>query len=114
MKVINSKPTSLSWVSPPDKWVSMGVIRDSGKEYACILDVYDKQLYIEEIHWSVGEKNLVTARLAQIDNDKEWVALYKFITEKTDIFSPKKVKKMTGRSLYVKRTSKGKQNEKKG
>lgn len=72
-------------------FVCMGMISDSSKEYACLLQIKTGQLYIEEIHWGPGH-NINTATLHQVDNDKEWASLYSFVSKSTTIFSPKKVK----------------------
>ena len=86
MKLITDRPNGL----PGDTFILMGIITDSDKDYACMLQLSNKQLSIEEIHWGPG-KNIHTATLHQVDNDQEWRALYRFVTTSTTIFSPKKI-----------------------
>jgi len=86
MKLITDSPTGL----PNYDFVLMGIVSDTSKDYACILQLSSKQQYIEEIHWGIG-KNINTATLHQVDDDKEWLALFNFVTSATTIFSPKKI-----------------------
>ena len=87
MKLITDKPIQLR----DPNFICMGFISDSDKDYACILQINDGKLYIEEIHWGFG-KNINTATLHQVDNDREWISLYDFVSSSTTIFSPRKVK----------------------
>jgi len=88
MKLLSDKPFGLP--NGTNNFICMGIISDSGKDYACLLQLDTKVEYIEEIHWGIG-KNISTASLHQIDNDQEWETLLKFVTKSTTIFSPAKV-----------------------
>ena len=87
MKLKTDKPFGLS----DHNFVCMGIVSDSDKDYACLLQVNNGQLYIEEIHWGPG-KNIETATLHQVENDQEWRYLYKMVSTLTTIFSPAKIK----------------------
>jgi hypothetical protein len=71
-------------------FIGMGIVTDSDKDYICILQLDTGQMYIEEIHWGRGE-NIHLATLHQIEDDEEWKMLWRFISEKTTIFSPIKI-----------------------
>lgn len=86
MKLITDRPIGLS---DPD-FICAGMVADSGKDYACLLQRSTKQKFIEEVHWGRG-KNIHTSTLHQVQNDQEWIALFKFVTECTTIFSPRKI-----------------------
>ena len=86
MKLVTDKPQGLPW----NDFILMGIISDSNKDYGCLLQLSTKQIFIEEIHWGPG-RNIYTATLHQIDNDKEWASLISFVTKSTTIFSPKKM-----------------------
>lgn len=88
MKLMTDKPFELK-----RNFICMGIITDSDKAYACILQLKPFNLYIEEIHWGPGH-NIETSTLHIIDNDKEWGSLYNFATTNTTIFSPKKIKEI--------------------
>ena len=87
MKLTSDKPFGLKDYN----FICMGIVEDSDKDYACLLQLKPFNLYIEEIHWGPG-KNFETATLHQVEIEDEWVALYKFVTTTTTIFSPKKIK----------------------
>lgn len=89
MKLITDKPSGLKDFN----FICMGIVADFMKDYACLLQLKPFNLYIEEIHWGRG-KNIETATLHQVDNDKEWAALMNFVTSSTTIFSPKKISKI--------------------
>jgi len=94
MKLLTEKPFGLK-----ENFICMGIVLDSGKAYACLLQTKTGSQYVEEIHWGIGQ-NIETATLHQIENDEEWSAVLKFITN-TTIFSPRKIKKiMQSPALY--------------
>ena len=86
MKIITDKPFGMKDFN----FICMGIVQDSGKDYACLLRLKPFTLYINEIHWTTG-KNIHMAEFNMIDNDKEDRAITKFITSSTTIFSPKKI-----------------------
>ena len=86
MKLITDKPFGLKDFN----FICLGIVSDSGKEYAGLMQLKPFNLFIEEIHWGIG-RNIETATLHQVDNDQEWATLYKFVTSATTIFSPRKV-----------------------
>ena len=107
MKLITDKPFGLKDFN----FICMGIVADSDKDYACLLQLKPFNLYIEEIHWGHG-KNIETATLHQIDNDKEWAALMNFVTSTTTIFSPKKINKIRNNpNLYFYRSEYQKSND---
>ncbi len=85
MKLKTDKPFGLS-----SGFVCMGIVSDSGKDYACILQISNGQEYIEELHWGTG-KNIENATLHQVDDNKEWAHLVKSVQSLTTIFSPAKI-----------------------
>ena len=87
MRIITDKPFGLS----DSNFICMGIISDTNKDYACLLQLKPFNKYVEEIHWGPG-KNINTATLHQIENDKEWAAVLNFVTSATTIFSPKKIR----------------------
>jgi len=87
MQLVTDKPTGILSTS----FVCMGVVADAGKDYACLLDLNDGKLYLEEIHWGRG-RILESATFHEVNNDKEWKELYSFVSAKTTIFSPRKIK----------------------
>jgi len=97
MKLVTDKPTGMA---SSETFVLMGMVEDSEKDYACLLNKEDGQLYIEEIHWH-GGKQFETATLHQIDGESEWNELYKFVTSGTTIFSPTKIKDILKRGMYT-------------
>lgn len=89
MKLISDCPFGLR----DHNFICMGLIADSGKDYACLMQLKPFNLYIEEIHWGRG-KNIETATLHQISIEKEWNAMYNFVTTSTTIFSPQKISRI--------------------
>ena len=100
MKLITDRPDGL--LSSPD-FILLGLVADSGKDYACLLQLSNGNLYIEEIHWH-GGKTINLSTLHQIEDDKEWGRLYQWITLNTTIFSPKKIQTIRGKGLYFYRS----------
>lgn len=90
MRLVTDRPTAI----PTSKvFVLMGVTEDSMTRYGCLLDASNGKIYIEELHWMNGVRgNEVSAHLKEVTNDKEWQMVYKFVTEKTTILSPRKLK----------------------
>lgn len=90
MRLITDRPVGL----PSGKeFILMGVIEDAMVRYACLVNAATAQIHIEEIYWTRGIRgNEVTANLRSVDDDQEWKAVYRFVTEKTTILSPKKLK----------------------
>ncbi len=91
MKVITDKPERITWTQK-GRFFCMGVVQDSGKDYACLMDTSNGKQHIEEIIWSVGDKNIVTANLRWIKDDKEWNAVLDYVTAQTNIFSIDKIR----------------------
>lgn len=85
MKLVSDMPFGIN-----KDFVCMGIVADSGKDYACLMQSNGNQ-YVEEIHWTHG-KNFHTSTLHVIDLDKEWAFIYNFVSSLTTIFSPIKVK----------------------
>lgn len=90
MRLITDRPTMI----PTSKaFILMGVIEDSMKRYGCLLDASNGKIYVEEMYWGVGVRgNEATAMLRSVDDEIEWTSVYKFVTEKTTVLSPKKLK----------------------
>jgi len=90
MRLITDRPTAI----PTSKvFVLMGVVEDTMKRYGCLLDVTSGKIYVEEMYWNIGVRgNEATALLKEVTVDEEWRSIYKFVTEKTTILSPKKLK----------------------
>jgi len=93
MQVITNKPQQITWTQK-GRFFCMGVIQDSGKDYACLLDTSNGKQHIEEIIWNLGEKNIVTANLRWIKDEKEWTAVLDYVTAQTDIFAIEKMRKI--------------------
>lgn len=88
MRLITDRPKALT-----GSFVLMGVTGDSMKQYACLFDTKDGKTYVEEMYWTMNVKgNEATARLKAIEDDEEWKAAYDFVTKKTTVFSPKKLR----------------------
>jgi len=100
MKLITDTPDGL--LGNPN-FILLGIVSDSMKDYACLLQLKTGNLYIEEIHWGKN-KSMDTATLHQIEDDIEWGRMYQWITLNTTIFSPKKIKTILGRGLYFYRS----------
>ena len=81
-------------------FICMGIVAEGLKEYASLLNRSTGELYIEEIHW-LQDRNFFNATLHQIESDIEWKEIFKFVTEKTTIFSPRKITRIRkGQSPY--------------
>lgn len=90
MRLITDRPTAIPTAK---SFILMGMVEDNMTRYACMLDASDGKVYIEHMVWGLGVKgNEATAHLTEVTNDEEWRAVYKFVTEKTTILSPKKLK----------------------
>lgn len=90
MRLITDRPDG---VITAKNFVCMGVVEDNMKRYACLLDLSTGKIYIEEVFWTAGVRgNIVTAQLAEVADETEWKAVYRFVTEKTTILSPKKLR----------------------
>jgi hypothetical protein len=71
----------------------MGIVEDSLNKYACIFDTSNGKMYFENMYWTSNVKgNEYTAQLKEIDDDKEWALVNAFVTQKTTILSPKKLR----------------------
>ena len=114
MKVKTETPFGLD---SREHFVCMGLVHDSGKDYACLLDIAEAKktmeaskkastirvvstcCYVEEIHWD-RTHNFALSTLHQIDNDEEWARVTQFVMNKTTIFSPKKIKNILKHGVY--------------
>lgn len=106
MKLISDKPFGLSG----DRFICLGMISDSDKDYACLLDTKTGKEYIEEIHWGRGH-NIWTATLHFIENEKEWIYLFNNISKLTTIFSPRKINEIMKQPNQYFYTTKYKETE---
>lgn len=88
MRLVTDRPKALS-----GSFVLMGIVEDSLNKYACIFDTSNGKIYFECMFWISNVKgNEYTAQLKEIDDDKEWALVNKFVTEKTTVLSPKKLR----------------------
>lgn len=88
MHTITERPQALK-----DSFVLMGVLEGNLKQYGCLIDARNGRIFLEELWWTQGVRgNEATANLRTVENDEEWAMVYKFVTEKTTILSPRKLK----------------------
>lgn len=89
MRLVTDRPKALS-----GSFVLMGIVEDSLSKYAVIFDTSNGKMYFESMYWNANgvKGNEYTAMLKEIEDDKEWALVNKFVTEKTTILSPKKLR----------------------
>jgi hypothetical protein len=88
MRLITDRPRALT-----GSFVLMGQVEDGLNQYACIFDTSNGKVYFEEMYWTTGVRgNEMTAKLKEIEDESEWKTVNKFVTRKTTILSPKKLR----------------------
>ena len=91
MRLVTDRPMALK-----GKFMCMGVIKDGLRQFAGLFDTSTGNIYVEELYWTASgvKGNTMTANLRYLESDVEWQALYNFMTKKTTIFSPTKLRRI--------------------